>query len=181
MRHRKEGILLVVDDEPDLREILGMMLEPIAAQVRVAPDGREALRLLESERIDAVLSDINMPGMSGLELLAQARAGGFSTPFVMLTAFGDRENMREALRLGATDFLDKPFGHETLLETVGKALALGVAARKVDEELDSVIEAPEMAPEQSERLREIKRAILLLRAEREIYMPAGEDEESGDK
>lgn len=118
--------LLIVDDEADLREVLSATLGDAFPNYTLAKDGQEAFELLKSSKFHAVLSDINMPRMTGLELLREVRAMGLTTPFVILTAYGDKQKAVDALKLGAFDFLDKPWNNENLFDIVGRALELGL-------------------------------------------------------
>lgn len=120
------GHLLIVDDEEPLREVLEMCLSDCVETVSTAIHGVDALEKIRSNKYHAVLSDINMPKMNGLELLRQVRADRNPIPFIILTAYGDKEKAVEALKNGAFDFLDKPWKEEVLLETVGRAIELGM-------------------------------------------------------
>jgi YesN/AraC family two-component response regulator len=162
--------LLIVEDEPDLREILAEILRPIAGQILLAGDGVEALEFVKSLSIDAVLSDINMPKMNGLQLLAEMRHLSLETPFVVLSAFGELENTREALRLNATDFIDKPCDRKNLREVVSKALELGVALRSIEADLAKMMESSVLPADELIRRREAKRCIQIMRASQSIYL-----------
>lgn len=126
----EQRTLIVADDEPDIREILEELLKPLNIQILSAADGAEALEILKNREVHAILSDISMPKMTGLELLARVVVDHSEVPVVMLTAYGDKGNIKEALRLGALDFLEKPFNEEDVLEVVNRALDIGV--RKIN-------------------------------------------------
>jgi two-component system, NtrC family, response regulator AtoC len=117
--------LLIVDDEPEVRQVLSEGLKALDANIYVAKDSKEALDFIKSKQITAILSDISMPGMKGIELLRAIRQDGYLTPFVILTAYGDKKVALEALRLGALDLISKPWVNEKLFETIQKALELG--------------------------------------------------------
>lgn len=115
--------ILIVDDEEDMRHLLKRVLESeLPCTVRTAGSGEEALRLLESNPVDLALLDIKMPGMDGLELLERLRSGYPEVTVVMMTAYGRIEEAVHSIRLGAYDFLTKPFDHEVLILNLGKAL-----------------------------------------------------------
>ena len=107
------AIILVVDDEPDLE---ALVLQKFRKQIRdgivsfiFAHDGLEALQSIEQHpAVDMVLSDINMPGMSGLEMLPRVRAERPEVPVIMITAYGDAETLRKATESGAVGLLTKP-------------------------------------------------------------------------
>jgi len=120
-----EKRLLIIDDEPEIREFLQYQTQNLASHVTLAADGFEALEATERIQFDAILSDIRMPNMSGLEFLTAIRKQGIETPLVILTSFGDKQLAIEALKLGAFDFLDKPWEETGLVEVMGRALELG--------------------------------------------------------
>jgi len=101
--------ILVVDDEEGLREFLSQALLGAGHVVETACDGEEALALLAKQGFDLVLTDLKMPGVDGLEVLRRVRADQPETEVVVLTAHGSVETAVEAMRLGAFDFLQKPF------------------------------------------------------------------------
>lgn len=121
--------ILIVDDEPDVQDVLGEHLKPLGAELTFASDGMMALELLKKESFDLVLCDIAMPRMTGLELLAEVCHQCIPSTFVMLTGFGDREKILKALRLGAIDFLDKPFDAEKLKTSMTNLLEIGSRRR----------------------------------------------------
>ena len=113
--------ILIVDDERNVRESLGRLLRD-DYNVLLAEDGRTALQLLADNAVDAVLSDIRMPGMDGLELLAAIRERHPSVAVIMLSAYGDIETAVEAMRRGAADFLSKPANASDLSIRIERAL-----------------------------------------------------------
>ena len=111
--------ILVVDDEPEIRQMVVDFLRDVEGyDVVSANDGPQALELLAKEPFDLVLSDINMPGMSGLELLKNIKQKYENPPPVvmMITAYGDAENYNKSMELGADDFLTKPLDFSILKE-----------------------------------------------------------------
>lgn len=117
--------LLIVDDEIDIRETLEQTLKTEDVKIFLAKDGQEALSLIQHHKIMAIISDVNMPLMKGTELLQKIRELGYLTPFVILTAFGDKRMALEALRMGAYDFIDKPWSVEKLFFVTEKILEMG--------------------------------------------------------
>jgi two-component system response regulator MprA len=107
--------LLVVDDDPSVREALALVLDLNGFQVATAADGREAIRTLAHESPDAVILDVLMPGIDGLEVCRRMRAGGDSTPVLMLTARTEVSERVAGLEAGADDYLAKPFAREELI------------------------------------------------------------------
>jgi two-component system response regulator MprA len=107
--------LLVVDDDPAIREALELVLSLNGFEVAVAADGREAIRTMAAARSDAVVLDVMMPGLDGLEVCRRIRAAGDRTPVLMLTARVDVSERVAGLEAGADDYLAKPFAHEELV------------------------------------------------------------------
>lgn len=127
--------LLISEDELDLREILVEICSQVTTDIRVASNGQEAFEILMQGEIDAVLSDINMPGMTGLEVLHKIRANGLDTPFIIISGYIEKSNVLQALKAGANDFLNKPFENQTVLATLEEALELGAALRDLDRQI----------------------------------------------
>jgi two-component system response regulator AtoC len=113
--------ILVVDDEASLRDALGRILAAEGYEVRQAGDGREALRILGEERFDFILCDLRMPVLGGLDLLREVTAKGIPGTVIMMSAFGTVETAVEAMKLGAYDYVSKPFMSDEILLTLRKA------------------------------------------------------------
>lgn len=111
-------LLLVVDDEPAIREALELVLRLHDFEVATAADGREAIRALATSRHDAVILDVLMPGLDGLEVCRRVRAIGDRVPILMLTARAEVSDRVAGLEAGADDYLAKPFAHEELIARV---------------------------------------------------------------
>src|SRR5213594_3095297 len=114
--------LLVADDDPGLRESLERTLTREGYRVLLASDGRAALERLQDGAIDLIVTDLKMPGLTGLELLRAAKAIAPDVDVILLTAFGTVEEAVKAMKDGAYDFLTKPFRREQLLKLISKAL-----------------------------------------------------------
>ena len=114
--------ILVVDDEPNITEILEIAFREDGMDVVKSGSGRDALKVLREQDIDIVVSDIKMPDISGVELLGIAKEFSPNTVFVMITAFASTETAIEALQHGAFDYVTKPFGMEELRAIVRRAL-----------------------------------------------------------
>jgi DNA-binding NtrC family response regulator len=156
--------ILIVDDEEDLRDVLSHQLRGLGAKIELAENGRVALEKVASTWYDAILSDISMPEMNGLELLHGLRSRSLEIPFVILTGFGDKAKAVEALRLGAFDFLEKPWEPESLRRTMGRAIELGLRLRDLERELDEILAGFENVPEESrEKIRKIQKSLLLMK------------------
>src|SRR3954453_13626403 len=115
--------ILVIDDEAGIRESLELLLTLEGYQVRMAGDGEQGLRILELENFDLVLLDLALPGQSGLDLLPQIKERQPETPVIMITAYGTVDNVVEAIRAGAENFVQKPWDNEKLLADIRSAVA----------------------------------------------------------
>ncbi len=123
--------ILVVEDEPEMRQVLADMLVRPGWEVTPAADGVEALELLAARRPDVVLTDLNMPRMDGMELLQRINEEYPGLPVVVLTAYGSVPGAVEAMRCGAFDFLSKPPpGPRQLREVIRRALAASDRGRR---------------------------------------------------
>jgi two-component system response regulator PilR (NtrC family) len=114
--------ILVADDERSIRELLAIVLRRDGYEVILAENGRTALNVLESEPIDLLISDIKMPDMSGVEVLRAAKQVDQDILGIMITAFASTESAVEALRMGAYDYVSKPFDVDELKIIVRNAL-----------------------------------------------------------
>ncbi len=112
----------MVDDEAPVREMIGDALSLAGYKTLAASDGLEALNILRSSKVDLIVSDINMPKLDGFQLLESLRLKGDDTPFVLLTASKERPHLSTGFRLGADDFIAKPFGIEELALRVAAIL-----------------------------------------------------------
>jgi two-component system response regulator PilR (NtrC family) len=113
---------LIVDDEQGIRQLLTLVFERAGHNVRTAENGRRAVELLRAEAADLIISDVKMPDMDGIELLRAARELLPDVAVVMMTAFATVETAREAFKLGADDFVQKPFDVDELKLIAAKAL-----------------------------------------------------------
>lgn len=123
--------VLVAEDDPDMRRMVATLLRMAGHHVIEAADGADLLARLDPggdgaspEPVDVIVSDIDMPQLSGLDLLAALRCSRWNTPVVLVTAYGDQETRAEARELGASAFLDKPLDPEALRRAVATAAAV---------------------------------------------------------
>jgi len=112
--------LLVVDDEAGPRESLRMILKPLY-EVHTASNGQEALRLVQNKDIDVVTLDLNMPGLSGIEVLKEIKNLRPNAEVIVITGYGTLTHAQEAIRFGAGDFISKPFNVADVISIVGKS------------------------------------------------------------
>ena len=121
--------VLVVDDEEQVRTFLAELLGSSGYQVRCASNGAQALEMLAGGSFDAVLLDVMMPEMSGLEVLRRYRSTGGSAPVIVLSALAGAEDAMRAMKLGASDYLSKPFGNDELEDALARALGARAPVR----------------------------------------------------
>jgi DNA-binding NtrC family response regulator len=112
--------ILVIEDEEKLRRVIGLHLGSAGYQVRATGTAEEGIK--HADDVDLILTDLKLPGMSGLELLEKLRAQNWGAPVIVMSAFGTVENAVEAMKKGAVDFLPKPFSLDHLNVVVEKAL-----------------------------------------------------------
>jgi DNA-binding NtrC family response regulator len=128
MRHTAQ--LLVVDDDRAMREMLASLFKERGLWVEEASSARAALELAAEREFDVVLSDIRMPGLSGIELVGQLRRLRPNTPVVLMTAFGTIDSAVEAMRAGAFDYITKPFEPDAVIFAIDRAIERAALARE---------------------------------------------------
>jgi CheY-like chemotaxis protein len=119
--------VVVVDDQPDSREMLAAMLEQRGARVHQCESAGAALAFLAERTVDLVVADIAMPDVDGYELMRRLRASGCRAPALAVTAFAHPDDRRLAIQSGYTGYLAKPIGASLLLETIGHLVASSAA------------------------------------------------------
>ncbi len=169
----REGRILIVDDEKNMRRVLGALVRRDGFETLEASNGIAALEVLAEADVDAILTDLKMPQMNGLELLAEVRRRQPATPVIMLTAHGTIGSAVEALKRGAFDFLTKPFEPDEIRQVVAKA----IATRRL-EEAETCIEADEdpdrLLLGESSALRSVVRLIQRVAPTRATVLISGE-------
>jgi two-component system NtrC family response regulator len=117
-----KATILVVDDEESQRQAIAGFLKKLGYDVVICPDGESAYRSIESRTVDIVISDMRMPGMTGIELLSKARALVPDMTFILMTAFGSVDDAVQSMKLGAFNYLTKPINLDELQFSIIKAL-----------------------------------------------------------
>lgn len=164
--------LLIVEDEIDLQEVLKDLLSEVADHIEVANNGAEALSKCQAHSFDAVLTDINMPIKNGLEFLSELRALGHDTPVVFLSGYGDKSKVTQALRLGALDFLDKPFEDELVIQTINRAIDFGKSLKDFDRVFAQMESNLNLPASEIQKFKEAKKQIWMIRFESEFKKKA---------
>src|SRR2546427_2853151 len=150
--------VLIVDDEVSVRRVMAVVLARLGFPCETADSGEEALRILETHRIDAVISDLQMPGMSGMELLAKVKQIYPHLIFLVVTGVDDIRVGIQAMRQGADDYLVKPLQVDAniLLASLTRALHI----KRLEQEVESYRHhLEEIVAEQTKQLREALRQI----------------------
>ena len=114
--------ILVVEDKPSFGNMLKASLEDAAISVRLVKNGREALRFFKKEKFEIAIIDLRLPDIDGIDLLRELKRFDTDTKFLIMTAFGTIERAVEAMKLGAYDFLTKPFDVEQLIVLINRIL-----------------------------------------------------------
>ena len=112
MREKKQ--ILIADDEANLRRVLGAQLSRDGYEVLIAEDGEQALSMIAEHHVDVVISDLRMPKLDGMQLLKRLTAEKPELPVILITAHGTVDTAVEALKLGAFDYVTKPFDRTEL-------------------------------------------------------------------
>ena len=119
--------VLIVEDEPRLRQMLQRAIRDMEFTVDMAPTGEEAMARLKAERFDILLLDLNLPGMSGIELFERVHQQWPTIQGIVLTGYGDLEAARQAIRLNIVDFLSKPCSLAELEAALDRAMRRAAA------------------------------------------------------
>lgn len=151
----QEGTVFLIDDDPGVRDALTLLLSLKGLSTQPFATADSFIEAYRPERAGCVLTDLRMPGMTGLELQAELAARHIEVPLVLLTAHGDVSTARAALKNGAFDFLEKPVDDAQLVEVLRNAL-------RVDRERRAAVTARATTDRRIERLTKREREILEL-------------------
>ena len=127
----KKFSILLVDDEAIIRKTLSLDLKDHGYIVKTASNGEEGIKKLEKEKYDLVITDLMMEGIGGIEVLKEAKSKSFEIKVIILTAYGSLTSAIDALRLGASDYVLKPYNKEEILMRVSSCLEKLDLQRKV--------------------------------------------------
>jgi two-component system response regulator FixJ len=120
-----DSVVHVIDDDDAVRESLAFLLRSAKIDVRSYQTAEDFLDQLPSVKMGCIVTDVRMPGMSGIDLLRKLREIDINLPVIVITGHGDVPLAVEAMRIGAIDFLEKPFNDEALLTSIRNALGVG--------------------------------------------------------
>ncbi len=119
---RSNRKILIVDDDREMGALIKKVLSRENYTVHVAQSGAEGILLLQRETFDLIISDLRMPGISGIELIRATKKIAPETPLILITAFGDIQTYLDALGAGAFDYINKPLKMRDLRHSIRKAL-----------------------------------------------------------
>lgn len=159
---------MIVEDEPEILDSIAEIVSSVSPNIIKAVDGKHALELFKNNKVAFIISDINMPRMNGLEFLKEIRKLGYDTPIIFVTAFSEKKLMVEAFRLGATDYIEKPFEIDHLLKIAQHAYDLGVAVVELETELDLISQKSNLPQSKLKKLRECQKAVRLMTIENNL-------------
>lgn len=143
MDEQLKARILLVDDEEDFLKTLSDRLEIRGLKVNTASSGEDAVSKVEKQEFDAIILDLSMPGIDGIETIERIKAISPSAEIIMLTGHGSIESGIKAMKTGAGDFLQKPVEMKTLLEKIGEAKnrRMLVLEKNSQEELDQILKS----------------------------------------
>ncbi|MGH8140655.1 MAG: sigma-54-dependent transcriptional regulator, partial [Steroidobacteraceae bacterium] len=169
-------VVLIVDDEPDLLELVSLTLSRMNLETRTAPDVGTARRLLKSDKFDLCLTDMRLPDGDGLELVAWIQENRANLPVAVITAHGNVESAVRALKLGAFDFVSKPLDLGVLRKLVGSAIRL---SDRTDANATGNVQGPRLIGRSGamEQLREMIARVARSQAPVHIYGESGTGKE----
>ena len=155
--------VLVVDDESEICSLLSDILSEMHVSFATASDGEEAIKKCQNQVFHAIVTDLNMPKMTGIEFLYQLRKLSIDTPVILMTAFGDKETVIEALRFGATEYIEKPFEPEEFSQMVYKVACCSYHMANIESNVNDIMAKNLLSKEQLEYLQSAKRGVLNLK------------------
>jgi len=165
--------ILVVDDSAEIRNILGDILKSAGYQVLTAPNGRIGLTKIRQDQPDLALLDIQMPGLTGIEILGELKKQEDRIPVIVITSHGSEQVILQSFRLGAKDFIEKPFNPEDVFDAIDKALAEVRWQKEREKMFDALSSANQKLKEQIRiwaSLNEIGRIITSTLDESDIHL-----------
>lgn len=120
---RRQPLVHIVDDLPAMLRMVSELLESVSLKTRTYASAREFLESYHPREQECVVSDVRMPEIGGLEFLRLVRERGFTVPILFITGFAEVGTAVEAMKLGAFDYVEKPFVHQTFIDKIHRALA----------------------------------------------------------
>ena len=157
MRDPRMNKLLLIDDERPILEMLDLSLTSEGYQVFTAENGNDGMEIFEREKPKLVITDIKMPGVSGLEVLKRIRGSGQEAEVIIITGHGDMDSSIAALQNGASDFITKPIKDEALMVALERAKEKIIIAQKLRDYTENL---EQTVQERTEDLRQAQQELL---------------------
>jgi len=154
--------VLIVEDEEILLEFLAEAAKSMGFEVLTAGNGQAASEILDANKVTVVISDINMPLLSGLQLLTRCRRQNISCPFVFITGNNRTEDLIDAVRLGAADFILKPFDLEAFTSVLNRVVEIAKRVEYIDELIRLI--GQDVAPKTYIEIDKLRRQINFLQS-----------------
>lgn len=165
--------VLAVDDEPNMRRLLEITLRQAGYQPLIAANGREALDILKKDGADVVISDLHMPQMDGISLLKQMRESDINIPVIIVTAHGEIDSAVNAMKLGASDYILRPFDLETIELALDRALSMA-RLKEENDFLKAEVEGEKTLIGASKSIQHIEQMIRTIAKEKVTVLIYGE-------
>lgn len=165
--------VLAVDDEPNMRRLLEITLRQAGYKPLIAANGREALDIIKNDGADIVISDLHMPEMDGISLLKGMRESEINIPVIIVTAHGEIDSAVNAMKLGASDYILRPFDLETIEIAIDKALSLA-RLKEENDFLKAEVEGENSLIGQSSAIQKIEQMIKTVAKEKVTVLISGE-------
>ncbi len=138
---RKLAMVLVVEDDLDFRELVAGVLSENGYRVDEAPDGETALQLIGNTKYDVIICDVKLPGISGMDVLREAKSQSPDTEVLIMTSYGSVDSAVKSMKMGGFDYLQKPFGLAELEMRVEKAVRHRMLCNERSEEHTSELQS----------------------------------------
>ena len=155
MAENSSGSIFIVDDDPSVRDALTVVFDLEGFTARAFSNGDDFLEAIRGETPGCVLLDVHMPGRSGLDVLKAMDVGSFPAPVFVISGQGDIPMAVNAIKLGAIDFIEKPFDAETVVGRVREAVAALTRSESKTRDADSFPGSEQLTPRERDVLREI--------------------------
>jgi two-component system response regulator FixJ len=147
-----EGTVHVVDDDEAMRHSLAFLLEAAGYRVRTYPSAVDFLEAVPAMERGCIVTDVRMPGLSGLDLVERLNATGVTDPVIVITGHGDVPLAVQAMKAGVSDFIEKPFAEGILLSAIEAALAKGSGSKAEEERRRAVLQRIEALSEREQQV-----------------------------
>jgi len=170
MMIEQDAFVLIVDDDPEICDILQQMISPLGNRVKSTSNPLQVLDLIKSCFYNVVMLDINIPEKSGIDLLSEIVKVSPDTKVIMISGFGDEESITGALRLGAFDFLEKPFDDKLIVHSIKRALETQKAELAYRDEKIKLQDANRQLMETNKALSTLARNIERTREDTEVII-----------